>query len=174
VITAAAGEPKGESRESTWADRPLAERIGPMNPSTRAFAVVLSRDGKILLSHRTELESCEGWQLPGGLRTGYESAEANVLREVREEAGVSMEKLEVDWFHVDEKVGTAYFRFRYSGTSADQFEVKDPDADFGLPFSDKSAWFALDSEPAKCLIFMQENRFKLARNHVEKFFGLAK
>lgn len=53
-----------------------------------AFAVIRSEDGRVLLSHRRDLDL---WNLPGGKINVDELPDAAVIREVREETGLDVE-----------------------------------------------------------------------------------
>lgn len=66
----------------------LADELGQVTPKVGADAVVFDRDGKVLLMKRPDRGP---WCLPGGAVKVNESPEEAVLREAREETGLSVE-----------------------------------------------------------------------------------
>ena len=71
-------------------------RIYPDRPLIGVGAVII-RDGKILLERRGNDPGKGKWSIPGGLVELGESVEQTVIREVREETGLEVEKPE----HID-------------------------------------------------------------------------
>ena len=61
-----------------------------------AAAVIVGRDGRVLLAQRPFGKACAGyWEFPGGKLEPGESAEQAIVREVREELGVNATPLEL-------------------------------------------------------------------------------
>ncbi len=82
------------------ASAPTANLVGAEAPPTTAHASVVEvvagviRDarGRVLLARRTEGRDLAGlWEFPGGKREPGESAEAALIRELREELGIDVE-----------------------------------------------------------------------------------
>jgi mutator protein MutT len=74
----------------------LVKRLYPKQPVVGVGAVVIC-DGKILLEKRKNEPGKGKWSIPGGLVDLGESVEQTVIREVREETGLEVEKPE----HID-------------------------------------------------------------------------
>jgi len=74
----------------------LVKRLYPKQPVIGVGAVVIC-DGKILLEKRKNEPGKGKWSIPGGLVELGESVEQTVIREVREETGLEVEKPE----HID-------------------------------------------------------------------------
>lgn len=66
-----------------------------------AHAIALTPGGRIIL---VKLSYARGWHLPGGGRKAGESAEENVVRELREEIGATSHDAPALAFEVDEQV----------------------------------------------------------------------
>jgi 8-oxo-dGTP pyrophosphatase MutT (NUDIX family) len=66
-----------------------------------AHAIALTPAGRIIL---VKLSYARGWHLPGGGRKAGESAEQNVLRELREEIGMTAHDAPRLAFEVDEQL----------------------------------------------------------------------
>ena len=66
-----------------------------------AHAIALTPAGRIIL---VKLSYARGWHLPGGGRKPGESAEENVLRELREEIGMTAHDAPVLAFEVEDQV----------------------------------------------------------------------
>jgi len=71
-------------------------RLYPDQPIVGVGAIIV-QDGKILLEKRKNAPGKGQWSVPGGLVELGESIEETVLREVREETGLEVEKPE----HID-------------------------------------------------------------------------
>jgi mutator protein MutT len=74
----------------------LVKRLYPKHPIIGVGAVII-KDGKILLEKRKNEPGKGKWSIPGGLVELGESVEQTVIREVREETGLEVEKPE----HID-------------------------------------------------------------------------
>lgn len=78
-----------EAAAAYWADR---NRPAAWRPRV-GVAVLVRRQGKILLGHRQRSHGAGTWQLPGGHLDFGEAVEACAAREVREETGLRVENL---------------------------------------------------------------------------------
>jgi 8-oxo-dGTP diphosphatase len=74
----------------------LVKRLYPKQPVVGVGAVLIC-DGKILLEKRKNEPGKGKWSIPGGLVELGENAEQTVIREVKEETGLEVEKPE----HID-------------------------------------------------------------------------
>jgi mutator protein MutT len=74
----------------------LVKRLYPKQPIVGVGAVVVC-DGKILLEKRKNEPGKGKWSIPGGLVELGENVEQTVIREVKEETGLEVEKPE----HID-------------------------------------------------------------------------
>jgi len=74
----------------------LVKRLYPKQPIVGVGAVVIC-DGKILLEKRKNEPGKGKWSIPGGLVELGENVEQTVIREVKEETGLEVEKPE----HID-------------------------------------------------------------------------
>jgi mutator protein MutT len=74
----------------------LVKRLYPKQPIIGVGAVII-KDGKILLEKRKNEPGKGKWSIPGGLVELGESVEQTVMREVKEETGLEVEKPE----HID-------------------------------------------------------------------------
>jgi mutator protein MutT len=74
----------------------LVKRLYPLQPVVGVGAVIVC-DGKLLLEKRKNEPGKGRWSIPGGLVELGEKAEQTVIREVREETGLVVEKPE----HID-------------------------------------------------------------------------
>jgi len=74
----------------------LVKRLYPKQPVIGVGAVVIC-DGKILLEKRKNEPGKGKWSIPGGLVELGENVEQTVIREVKEETGLEVEKPE----HID-------------------------------------------------------------------------
>ena len=74
----------------------LVKRLYPKQPIIGVGAIII-KDGKILLEKRKNEPGRGKWSIPGGLVELGESVEQTVIREVREETGLEVEKPE----HID-------------------------------------------------------------------------
>ena len=83
-------------------------------------AAVIERDGRILIARRPAASHLGGlWEFPGGKRRAGESAEAALVREIREEldAAVAVGELldTVDWAYPEKTVRLRFFRCALAG-----------------------------------------------------------
>ena len=83
-------------------------------------AAVIERDGRILIARRPTGRHLEGlWEFPGGKRGAGESAEAALVREIREELDAAVtvgELLEtVEWAYPEKTVRLQFFRCDLAG-----------------------------------------------------------
>jgi len=74
----------------------LVKRLYPSQPIVGVGAIIIC-DGKILLEKRKNEPGKGKWSIPGGLVELGESVEQTVIREVKEETGLEVEKPE----HID-------------------------------------------------------------------------
>ena len=74
----------------------MVKRLYPKQPIIGVGAVII-KDGKILLEKRKNDPGKGKWSIPGGLVELGESVEQTVIREVKEETGLEVEKPE----HID-------------------------------------------------------------------------
>jgi len=74
----------------------LVKRLYPKQPIVGVGAIIIS-NGKILLEKRKSDPGRGRWSIPGGLVELGESTEKTVIREVKEETGLEVEKPE----HID-------------------------------------------------------------------------
>jgi mutator protein MutT len=74
----------------------LVKRLYPKQPVVGVGAIIVC-DGKLLLEKRKNEPGKGKWSIPGGLVELGESVEQTVIREVREETGLEVEKPE----HID-------------------------------------------------------------------------
>jgi 8-oxo-dGTP diphosphatase len=83
-------------------------------------AAVIEREGRILIARRRAASHLAGlWEFPGGKRQPGESAEAALVREIREEldAAVAVGELldTVDWTYPEKTVRLRFFRCALQG-----------------------------------------------------------
>lgn len=71
----------------------MVKRLYPKQPIVGVGAIIIC-DGKILLEKRKGEPGRGKWSIPGGLVELGESVEATVVREVKEETGLDVEKPE--------------------------------------------------------------------------------
>jgi len=64
----------------------LLRRADGAEPPPGAHAIALTREGRVIL---VKLRYAPGWRLPGGGRSSDETLEQAVLRELREEVGMT-------------------------------------------------------------------------------------
>ena len=74
----------------------MVKRLYPSQPIVGVGAIIIC-DGKILLEKRKNEPGKGKWSIPGGLVELGESVEQTVIREVKEETGLEVEKPE----HID-------------------------------------------------------------------------
>jgi len=72
----------------------LTKRLYPNHPMVGAAAVIIN-EGKILLEKRKKEPGKGKWSIPGGLVELGESLEQTVIREVKEETSLEVEKPEL-------------------------------------------------------------------------------
>ena len=113
-------------------------------------AAVIGRAGRILIARRPAASHLGGlWEFPGGKRRSDESAEAALVREIREELDAAVavgELLEtVEWAYPEKTVRLSFFRCALRGDAraaegqeiawvrpADLRDYEFPPADVGL------------------------------------------
>src|SRR6056297_3724271 len=92
-----------------------------MQPLRVAVGVVLSRDGRILIARRAAHRHQGGlWEFPGGKVEAGETAREALVRELREEVGITVHAadawLEVSFDYPDRQVTLEVFRVhRFAG-----------------------------------------------------------
>jgi 8-oxo-dGTP diphosphatase len=105
--------------------------------SATAGAIIIDDQGRVLLlKHRFRLGS--GWGIPGGYLEKGEQPEAALRRELREEAGLEIEKVELVFVRTFKKPRQLEIIFRCSPageTNQLNYEIQ------------KAAWFAPDELP---------------------------
>ena len=131
---------------AVWLGAPrFVRRAGVWLSQTRftvtAGAVVRDEEGRVLLLRHT-LRKGSGWGIPGGfIMRGEQPAEA-VRREVREETGLALEKVELAFVRTLGHVSQVEVIFRAEmaaealGGLRKNFEIE------------RAQWFALDALPA--------------------------
>jgi mutator protein MutT len=144
----------------------LIRRFYPTQPVVGVGAVII-RDGKILLEKRRSEPAKGKWSIPGGLVELGESAEQAVIREVKEETGLEVEKPElidvINNISLDENG-----KIKYHFVIIDYFvrlkggELKAADD------AEELRWIALDEAEKYDLTktlraFLQRNRIKLQK-----------
>lgn len=132
---------------AVWLGAPrFVRRAGVWLSQTRftvtAGAVVLDEGGRVLLL-RHALRKGSGWGIPGGFIMGGEQPEDAVRREVREETGLALEKVELAFVRSLGHVRQIEVIFRAEMKSAaleglrKNFEIE------------RAQWFALDALPGE-------------------------
>jgi 8-oxo-dGTP diphosphatase len=140
------------------------KRIYPKQPIVGVGALII-RGGKILLEKRRNQPGKDQWSIPGGLVELGEAVEQTVIREVKEETGLEVEKPEhvdvVDNVELDEAG-----KVRYHFVIIDYFVKLKAGQPKAASDAAELRWVAFE-EVAKCDLtptfraFFQRNRQKL-------------
>lgn len=69
-----------------------------------AVVCVIEHVGRILLLKRSVRSFLKGWCLPGGMLEEGEGVVQGILREVREETGISLERSELEYVGEEESI----------------------------------------------------------------------
>lgn len=116
-------------------------------PGLIAVLAIIEKDGKFLLHKRKNTSFYEGWySLVGGKLEGSESQTQGIIREVKEEIGVTVMPEDVEFVHTKhvapEVTGTEYFYnyFRIKKWEGEPF-VAEPD------HCEEIEWFDLKNLP---------------------------
>jgi 8-oxo-dGTP diphosphatase len=131
--------------------------------------VMIMRNGKILLGRRyvdpkkadSELNGMGTWTMPGGKMDFGETFEETARREVKEEAGIDLKKLEVICVN-NERIGGAHFITigMYSENFDGEAQIMEPDEIV------EWQWFSLNELPSP-LYFPSK---KIIENYKQKKF----
>jgi len=144
----------------------LVRRLYPKQPIVGIGAVIIS-DGKILLEKRRSEPGKGKWSIPGGLVELGESIEQAVIREVREETALEVEKPElVDV--VDNVIRDEEGRIKYHFVMVDFFVKFKSGALRAEDDAEELRWVKLDDVEKYDLTktfraFFQRNRQNLER-----------
>lgn len=65
-----------------------------LNPSAATVAVIQNAKGEVLCVRRAKEPACGTLDLPGGFSDLYETSEEGVIREVKEETGLDVDRVE--------------------------------------------------------------------------------
>ena len=126
------GSPRFVRRAGVWLTQPRF--------TVTAGAVISDEGGRVLLL-RHVLRRGSGWGIPGGFLNAGEQPEEAVRRELREEAGLELEGVELAFVRTLPNVRQVEIIFRGSlGAAA----VGSPPENFEI---DRAEWFARDSLP---------------------------
>lgn len=104
-----------------------------------AFAVIFDADGRVLLSHRRDMDA---WNLPGGGLEPGEKPDECVVREVREETGLNVAVDRLVGVYSKTRRNELVFAFTCHITGGMLTETDEGDA---------SAYFAIDQLPENIL-----------------------
>jgi ADP-ribose pyrophosphatase YjhB (NUDIX family) len=127
------GAPRFVRRAGVWLSQPRF--------TVTAGAVVRDEAGRVLLL-RHALRKGSGWGIPGGFLVRGEQPEEAVRREVREETGLALERVELAFVRTLEHVNQVEVIFRAEMAASaleglrKNFEIE------------RAQWFALDALPA--------------------------
>ncbi len=122
----------------------VSPRVGKREPIAVSQAVILS-DHQVLLAVRRDLR---GWELPGGHPLAGESAEAGLIREVREETGHDVA--------IDRHVGT-YVRTGFRPYTASLFTCRVTGGELRPSLETPVVrWFDLDALPETLFPWFRE------------------
>ena len=151
-----------KARSEAWA----LKRLYPAQPFVGIGAIIIC-DGKILLEKRRNDPGKGKWSVPGGLVEVGEGIEQTVVREVKEETGLEVEKPEhidvVDDVDFDEQG-----RVRYHFVIVDYFVRLKGGTPEAASDAEEVKWVPLDEVERHDLTrtfraFFQRNRQKLER-----------
>ncbi len=121
-----------------WVRRRLV-RIGQRRFTVTAGAIIFDDDGHVLLLEHV-FRPDSGWGIPGGFLNKGEQPEAALRRELREEIGVELERVEMLFARTlsGPRQIEIYFSARVIGTPQPcSFEIRAAD------------WFTIDNLPAE-------------------------
>ncbi len=130
----------GDSLGVIWKRIPSRFRLKIIRVTQKKFTasvgvIITNRDGKILLLDHY-LRPGSGWGIPGGFIEHGEQPEAAARRELREEAGIELENLQM----VRVRTVNRHIEFLFRAESNETAEVKSREI--------KSlGWFAVDAMP---------------------------
>jgi ADP-ribose pyrophosphatase YjhB (NUDIX family) len=114
-------------------------RTGQSRFTVTAGAIIFDDDGRVLLLEHV-FRSDSGWGIPGGFLNKGEQPEAGLRRELREEIGVELERVEFLFARTLPKPRQIeiYFRARLIGTPQPcSFEIR------------SAAWFPIENLPSE-------------------------
>lgn len=100
-----------------------------------AFAVIVDASGRVLLSHRRDMDL---WNMPGGIVEAGETPWAAVVREVAEETGLVVEAGPLTGVYCKTDLADVVFVFRCSVLSGEPMPTSE---------ADRHAYFPLDGLP---------------------------
>lgn len=135
-----------------------------MNDTVRVgLAVMILRDGKVLLGHRSAHRKDTGgifepdtWTVPGGKQEFGETMFDGAVREVREETGLEVSDLELFSANDDMQPDRHYVTLLFiSRSCSGEPRVMEPDKE------DDWQWFSLDSLPG--------NLYSPTRRFIDKY-----
>lgn len=118
-----------------------------------AFAVIFDEQGRVLLSHRTDMDL---WNLPGGTMELGETPWETVTREVTEETGLTAEIIRLTGIYSKPDKDDIVFCFACRITGG-ELTLSDE--------ADQHGWFALDEMPLKTSTKHAERIRDAAANH---------
>jgi ADP-ribose pyrophosphatase YjhB (NUDIX family) len=127
------GSPKGARRLAVWLSQPRF--------TVTAGAVIEDEGGRVLLLHHV-FRRGDGWGIPGGFLKRGEQPEDAIRRELREEVGMELERVELVFVRAiaSGRQIEIIFRARAPAESIPE-ERKSAEVD-------KAGWFGRDSLPA--------------------------
>jgi ADP-ribose pyrophosphatase YjhB (NUDIX family) len=118
--------------------RRLSVRLSQSRFTVTTGAVVVDDDDRILLLKHV-FRAGSGWGIPGGFMNKGEQPEAALRREVHEEVGLDLDRVELAFVRTLKQIGQVEIYFRAAPRGAPEprsMEIKSAD------------WFKLDELPA--------------------------
>lgn len=115
-------------------------------PATSGAKCLIIADGKLLLIQNT-YHRCGKWNFPGGRVDRGEKPEKTVIREVEEEVGIKLNKVE--------KIGEWFTRAEYKHDTVHFYVAKlekPPQIKIDPVEISKAEWFSLDHLPKNCFL----------------------